>query len=161
MIMNKFTAIDPAGLTHTRNSKDRTYTHTVVGLPSSVKRTLAATSQVMRKLHRDNFLYHLNMANGTSKWLGRNSWETEVQYLTRNQQEIARSKDALRGCQNAQEYEAMLVDTDLLAIKREMECGYYATYQNLGWCGRHDLAQKLKIASDNKGWVGVTILEAR
>lgn len=159
--MTKFTAVDPAGLTHTRNSKDRTYTHTVVGLPSSVKHTLAATSPEMRKLHRDNFVYHLNMANGTSKWLDRKLWETEVSHITRTKQEIARSKDALQGCETAQEYEAMLVDEALARIKQGMTDGFYATYQNLGWCGRLDLAQSLKTTSENRGWVGVTILEAK
>jgi len=159
--MNKFTAIDPAGLTHTRNSKDRTYTHTVVGLPSSVKDTLAAMSPGMRKLHRDNFKYHAAFADGTSKWLERSVWESDVQYMTRTQQEIARSKDALQGCETAQEYENMLVDADLARIKNMMADGYYNTYQNLGWCGRHDLAGKLKTTSENKGWIGVTILEAK
>jgi hypothetical protein len=161
MIMNKFTAVDPAGLTHTRNSKDRTYTHTVVALPSSVQRTLAATSPAMRKTHRSNFVYHLNMANGTSKWLERTLWETEVSHITRTKQEIAKAQNALRGCQTAQEYENMMVDADLARIKKAMTDGFYATYQNIGWCGRLDLAQKLKTTSENKGWVGVTILEAR
>lgn len=160
MIMNKFTAIDPAGLTHARNSKDRTYTHTVVGLPSSVKATLNAMSPEARKVHRSNFKYHAAFANGTSKWLERKGWETEVQYMTRTQQEIARSRDALRGCKTAQEYEAMMVDAALARIKQLMADGYYSTYQNLGWCGRHDLAGKLKTSSENKGWVSVTILEA-
>lgn len=159
--MTKFTAVDPAGLTHTRNSKDRTYTHTVVALPSSVRYTLAAMSPEMRKTHRHNFVYHLNIANGTSKWLERGLWETEVSHLTRTQQEIARSKNALQGCQTAQEYENMMVDAALARIKKGMADGYYATYRNLGWCGRLDLAQKLKTTSENKGWVSVTILEAK
>lgn len=159
--MNKFTAIDPAGLTHTRNSKDRTYTHTVVALPSSVRYTLAAMSPEMRKNHRSDFKYHAAFADGTSKWLERKVWETELQYLTRTQQEIARSKNALQGCETAQEYENMMVDADLAKIREGMANGYYATYQNLGWCGRLDLAQKLKTTSENKGWIGVTILEAK
>jgi hypothetical protein len=161
MIMTKFTAIDPAGLTHIRNSKDRTYTHTVVALPSSVRYTLSAMSPEMRKAHRHNFKYHAAFADGTSQWLERKVWETEVQHLTRTQQEIARSKSALQGCETAQEYENMMVDAALARIKKAMTDGFYATYQNLGWCGRHDLAQKLKIASENKGWVNVTILEAK
>jgi hypothetical protein len=159
--MTKFTAIDPAGRTHTRNSKDRTYTHTVVGLPSPVRYTLAAMSPEMRKTHRHNFKYHAAFVDGTSKWLERKVWETDVHFATRTQQEIAAAKDALQGCQNAQEYENMMVDAALARIKKAMTDGFYATYQNLGWCGRHDLAQKLKITSENKGWVNVTILEAR
>lgn len=159
--MNKFIAIDPAGLTHTRNSKDRTYTHTVVGLPSSVKTTLNAMSKEMRKLHRSAFKYHAAFADGTSKWLERKVWETEVQYLTRTQQEIAAAKDELKGCDNAEDYANMKVDAALARIKQLMVDGYYSTYQNLGWCGRHDLAGKLKTSSENKGWIGVTILEAK
>ena len=159
--MNKFIAIDPAGLTHTRNSKDRTYTHTVVGLPSSVKAAMAAMSPEARKVHRSNFKYHAAFADGTSKWLERKGWETEVQYMTRTQQEIAWSVDELKGCDNAEDYVNMKVDAALARIKKKMADGYYSTYQNLGWCGRHDLAGKLKTASENKGWIGVTILEAK
>lgn len=159
--MTEFTAVDPVGATHTRTSKNRVYTHTVVGLPSSVRHTLQATDTALRSLHRSNFLYHLNMANGTSKWLERKPWETDVQFATRTQQQIASSANALQGCNNAQEYEAMLVNAALERIRHDMARGFYSTYQNLGWCGRHDLAVKHKTASENRGWIGVTILEAQ
>ena len=157
--MTTFTAIDPAGKTHTRTSKTRTYTHTVVGLPSSTKATLAAMSPEARKMHRSNFKYHMAFVDGTSQWLRRNTFETEVQYLERAAMEIERSAVELDGCDNAEDYVNMKIVQSHRGIREAMARGYYDTYQNLGWCGRADLAAKLKTTSENRGWVNVTILQ--
>lgn len=157
--MNTFTAIDPNGKTHTRTSKTRTYTHTVVGLPSSTKATLAAMSPEARKMHRSNFKYHMAFVDGTSQWLRRNTFETEVQYLERAAMEIERSAVELDGCETAQDYVNMKIVQAHRGIREAMARGYYDTYQNLGWCGRADLAAKLKTTSENRGWVNVTILQ--
>ena len=157
--MNTFTAIDPNGKTHTRTSKTRTYTHTVVGLPSSTKATLAAMSPEARKLHRSNFKYRMAFVDGTSTWLARNTYETEVQYLKRTQRDKERSAVELEGCDNAEDYVNMKIVQDHRGIRDAMARGYYDTYQNLGWCGRADLAAKLKTTSENRGWVNVTVLQ--
>jgi hypothetical protein len=157
--MTKFTAIDPAGKTHKRTSKERTYTHTVVALPSAPKAVLAATSKEARAMHRKNFVYHLEMANGTSKWLERNSWETEAQHAEREANGIDNGMKALRGCKNAQEYESVMTEISLAAIRERRAKGYYDTYQSMGWCGRADLAEKLKTSCENRGWIEITILE--
>ena len=157
--MTTFTAIDPAGKTHTRTSKTRTYTHTVVGLPSSTKATLAAMSPETRAYHRSNFKYHMAFVDGTSQWLRRNTFETEVQYLERAAMEIERSAVELDGCDNAEDYVNMKIVQAHRGIREAMARGYYDTYQNLGWCGRADLAAKLKTTSENRGWVNVTILQ--
>lgn len=157
--MNKFTAIDPAGKTHTRTSKTRTYTHTVVGLPNATRTVLMAQSLEMRKAHRSNFKYHAAYADGTSQWLTRNSWETEISHLSRTQQEIASSVAELNGCDNAEDYVNMKIVEAHRGIREAMAQGYYDTYQNLGWCGRADLAAKLKITSENRGWVNVAVLQ--
>lgn len=157
--MTTFTAIDPNGKTHTRTSKTRTYTHTVVGLPSSTKATLAAMSPETRAHHRSNFKYHMAFVDGTSQWLRRNTFETEVQYLERAAMEIERSAVELDGCDNAGDYVNMKIVQAHRGIREAMARGYYDTYQNLGWCGRADLAAKLKTTSENRGWVNVTILQ--
>ena len=159
--MNKFTAIDPNGVTHTRTSKTRTYTHTVVGRPSSVAATLRVTSKGVRALHRKNFAYHDAIAKGTSQWLERSRWETEEKYAQRRADDIAKSVNELNGCDTAQDYENMLVNAALEGIRHSTARGYYDKYHSLGWCGRADLAAKLKIKSENRRWVDVTILEAK
>lgn len=158
--MNKFTAVDPNGTVHTRNSKTRTYTHTVVALPSSLASTMAAMSTAARKMHRSNFKYHMAFVDGTSQWLQRNTFETEVQYLERSAMEIERSAVELEGCDNAEDYVNMKIVQAYRGIREAMARGYYDTYQNLGWCGRADLAAKLKATSEARSWVSVTILVA-
>ena len=150
--MNTFTAVDPNGVTHTRNSKARTYTHMVVGRPSSVAHTLMVTSKEVRALHRKNFAYHDAMAKGTSRWL--NGLTADYRDV-----EIANAKHHLNGCETAQDYETMMVNAALEPIRHNMARGYYDKYQDLGWCGRPDLAAKLKVTSQNRKWVDVTILQ--
>lgn len=157
--MNTFTAIDPNGKTHTRTSKTRTYTHTVVGLPSSTKATLAAMSPEARKLHRSNFKYHMAFVDGTSTWLAKKDWEGDAQHKVRVEVEIEHAAIELDGCETAQDYENMKIVQAHRGIREAMARGYYDTYQNLGWCGRADLAAKLKTTSENRGWVNVTILQ--
>jgi hypothetical protein len=152
--MTIFTAIDPNGVTHTRNSKARTYTHMVVGRPSSVEHALMVTSPKARAVHRSNFKYHDAIAKGTSQWLiGLTAAYRDV--------EIANAKNHLNGCDTAQDYETMMVNASLEPIRHNMARGYYDKYQALGWCGRPDLAAKLKVTSENRKWVDVTILETK
>ncbi len=158
--MTKFTAIDPAGKTHTRTSKERIYTHTVVALPSAPRAVLNVTSKEARAMHRQNFAYYREMADGTSRFLERKSWETEAQQAERKANGIENGIKALDGCTNAQEFENMMVSRELARIQKQREEGYYDTYHNMGWCGRLDLAQKLKTTSENRNWIEVTILKA-
>lgn len=158
--MNKFTAIDPAGKVHTRNSKTRTYTHMVVGLPSSVGATRAAMSPEARKMHRSNFKYHEAILAGVSKHLVLRSWQTFEMHVERVVELQQRALADLNGCDAVEEYVQMKIEATLEAIRHSMARGYYDTYQDLGWCGRADLAAKRKVSSENSGWVDVKILEA-
>lgn len=158
--MKKFTAIDPAGVTHKRTSANRIYTHTVVGLPSSVKHAQLAMSVEARKMHRANFVYHSAYINGTGHWLMKKDWESEVERADRDKLVVDAATKALKGCSTADAYEAMKIDEALDLIKRRSAAGYYDAYQNFGWCGRYDLAAKLKSSSEGKDWLDVVILEA-
>ena len=159
--MTKFTAIDPAGKTHTRTSKTRTYTHTVFALPSSVTAVLWANSKEARKRHRENFAYYTEMTSGTSSFLDKRFYETAEQNAERRASAMENAVKTLDGCQNANEYEAKMVLRDLQGIQKRRAEGYYDTYQNMGWCGRADLAQKLKTTTENRNhaWVNVTVVE--
>lgn len=158
--MNKFTAIDPAGKTHKRNSKERVYTHTVVALPSAARHTLLAMSKEARAMHRRNFAYYSEQADGTSHFLNRNSWETEEQNADRRKRAMESAVKTLNGCTTAEAFEGMLVQRDVDHVHRQIVEGYYDTYQNMGWCGRADLAAKLKTTVENRGYIEVTILPA-
>ena len=157
--MTTFTAIDPNGKTHTRTSKTRTYTHTVVGLPSSTKATLAAMSPEMKAYHRSEFKFRMGFLDGTSKWLTKRDWESEEQYLERSQRDREKAAIELDGCETAQDYENMKIVQAHRRIREKMAAGYYDTYQNFGWCGRPDLAAKLKARMEGLGYLNVTILQ--
>ena len=159
--MTKFTAIDPAGKTHTRTSKTRTYTHTVFALPSSVTAVLWANSKEARKMHRENFAYYSEMASGKSSFLDKRSYETAEQNADRRANAMENAVKTLGGCKSAQDYEYMMVARDLDGIQKQRIAGYYDTYQNMGWCGRADLAQKLKTRMENQNhaWTNVTVVE--
>jgi hypothetical protein len=151
MIMNKFTAIDPAGKAHTRTSKTRTYTHTVVGRPSWMAAVKMVSSRDARATHCSNFKYHKALADGTSQWLEGDN-ETQRSFRIKGAQEL------VSGCNTGQDYSDKLVKEALARIEKKLEQGYYEKYQNLGWCGRADLAAKLKATSENHNWLNVTIL---
>jgi hypothetical protein len=158
--MTKFTAIDPAGKFHTRTSKTRIYTHTVVALPSSVKHTLSASSRQMKQLHRGNYQYHTSYADGTSPYLMRQQWESDAAYAGRYAEEVQKSVAELNGCNTVEDYVTMKIEAAHEAIRHAMARGYYETYQNMGWCGRRDLATALATKTSGHGMVSVTILDA-
>jgi len=161
--MTTFTAIDPAGKTHTRTSKTRTYTHTVFALPSSVTAVLWASSKEARRRHREDFAYYTEMASGKSSFLDKRFYETVEQNAERRASAMESAVKKLNGCKSAQDYEYMMVARDLDGIQKQRLAGYYDTYQNMGWCGRADLAQKLKTTTENRNhaWVSVTIVEVQ
>lgn len=156
--MNRFTAIDPNGTVHTRNSKERTYTHTVVGRYSATQHVLYAKSLAARKAHRSNFDYYLGFVDGTSQFLIRRSYETEESHLERTQKKILSAETHLEGIRDRNEWVEMRVQRDLENIQTRRKNGYYEVYHNLGWCGSLRLAQKLKTTSENRKWADVTIL---
>lgn len=159
MIMNTFTAVDPAGKAHTRTSKTRTYTHTVVGLPNATRTVLMAQSAAAKRTYASDFAYHMARANGTSPWLARKDWETEVQHMEREAKEVQASIEDLGGCDNRFDYVTLRITQCHDRVRELQAQGYYDTYQNFGWCGRADLAAKLKIKSENRNWLNVMILE--
>lgn len=158
--MTKFTAIDPNGVIHTRTSKTRIYSHTVVGLPSMQASVLYAMSKQNRKLFADNYAYHAAMVGGTSRWLAKNNWETVEAHSARVALDKAKSAKELNGTTSAADYAQMKVEGMLAAIRKQEAEGYFNKYQNFGWCGRYDLAHRLATTKSEK-WLDVTILEAK
>ena len=133
----KYFVTDANGVKHTRNSH-RTYTHAVL-----YRESKEAALRLIERKHpflADNFWYHHAFLDGTSKWLERSPWEKdEDQYKRRVEKDIERSRNALRGCETPEDWEAMLRADAMDRI----EANDYDQWHVEGWCGRHDLAVKL------------------
>lgn len=138
-----FTVTDPNGKTHKRTSENRTYTHAVIARPSYECAIKHLDNKRAEQNTRSNFEYHLGFANGTSRWLTKNTWETEQQHQERAAREIARSVEELNGSKTADEYVAMVRKQHLDRIEEARAKGFYDTFTCVGWCGRLDLAHKL------------------
>jgi hypothetical protein len=145
-----YLAIDPDGVKHKRRS-DRTYTHTVVYKGGYARAVASVEDQAWAITDQNNYRYYLDIVEGRT---GKAPWETEAQHE-------ARKGDAaghLAGCQCAADYIAKCKAHRLARIEANRAEGKYDTWQNAGWCGRSDLAQKVASDWSSKGFQ-VEILE--
>ena len=128
------------GFTFTRKSH-RTYTHAVL-VAGSLDADRARCERDARRNWHTNVAYHQALADGTSTFLARKSWETEDQHSARVAKEQADSSAWLEGGE-AGLVERLLAQHDARAAKvRTLDDG--DTYFTCaGWCGRLDLAGKL------------------
>ena len=147
----KYFVIDANGKKHTRNSM-RTYTHAVLYRES--KSAALRLAERKDRFSVDNFWYHHAFVDGTSKWLERKSWENEVQYMKRAAEEVERSRNALRGCETPEDWEAALREEAIARI----EARDFSQWAVEGWCGRHDLAVKLAHKTNCKERVAEAII---
>lgn len=153
-----FLATDPNGIVHKRTSQNRQYTHTVVALRS---KALALAAAVSKDAHRNrvaNFQFHREYLDGTSRFLERRTWQTEQQHQEQMATDIQRAREELQGDMDVNDYVARKQREALEDVEKADLAGQFTRYENLGWCGRFDLAQKLASSSGN--WLDVTILEA-
>jgi hypothetical protein len=156
-----FTAVDPEGRVHTRTTQSRAYTHTVVALPNEAKTIAWVTSKEQRLQDENNFAHYAAYLDGTSEFLPRNLWEhDDAKFEARVKKGIANAVERLAGASTAQEYADMRMKAVLERIADMKSNGFYDTYQSYGWCGRLDLAHKLKAKLEGQSWLRVTILEA-
>lgn len=148
-----YEAIDPAGRVHKRSTDRRTYTHTVVFLPSYTADMARADKDY--PVDGDNHDFHVKMVQWGGVYKGeRRPWHTDEQIaadLAKYQALAAEypSREAAIAGKRAER---------VAFVNARKDAGYYAIYQNAGWCGRLDLAQKL--AAKTPG-LSVTILEAK
>lgn len=149
-----FIAIDPAGVTHKRTSQNRTYSHTVVFLPS-YDAALAKASEPYAG-DGENWAFASQMVAWGGIYGGeRKPWHTDegiARDLARYQEllgEYASAKEAIAGERQKR------IDR-IEACRAE---GFFEKWQNAGWCGRADLAYRL--ASSLVSVARIEILEAR
>lgn len=143
----KYFAIDPRGNGFTRNSK-RTYTHMVCARPSYQH----ALSGAMRTwaVDRKDFDYYIQQIE-----MGPHGYAT-LERIEEFKKIVAAHAD-----RNAYALEKAHARKERV---EELEAeGYYREYQDMGWCGRPDLAEKLatKISSQDGGrWEDASIRPA-
>jgi len=171
---NHYHAIDAAGGIHTRSSKSRSYTHTVVVRPSYENALLFAQSKDWTKTDRRNLEYYDTiaqgrdpyprqnyMANHPERWTPEQIAEEQVRVDAENAKRV---EDAIATVANrsVEQWLADKLQERLDIVEKQRAAGYYDSWHNAGWCGRLDLAQKLAGSEQAKKHVAeVAILVAQ
>lgn len=141
MPSTKFTATDPNGTVHTRTSKNRIYTHTVVYQRS--KAAAIESAKAMHKQHLETGRYLLDcIANG--KHLSLMKFGHYANDAGRHARDVEDAKRSLRGLTTPEGYAAWMVADAL----EKIEASDWSQYWNAGWCGRLELAQKLAASTN-------------
>lgn len=157
MSKTKFFAIDPQGVEHLRTSENRIYTHTVVvlrGEAYAARQLIEALDHATSQAPKD-YVFHQSMVDGT--------W-----YTVQHPQWIDQRNDA-EAAKHAAEIADLTVEGYVQKCLKKVraqhdarhDAGLYAKWHNVGWCGRHDLAQKLADQTRKHGFQDVVILEAQ
>lgn len=156
----KYFAIDAAGQTHTRTTKARGYTHTVVAQRSK--------EQAIRDAHarrgRD-----LSEAREQFDCAGRTIEQLKAWFISKRCEILARNDDyAIERQTKGKAFVAQwgtpeaYADHQLAERLAEIEATDWSVWINQGWCGRPDLARNLQ-ANCTKGgtYHNATILPAQ
>lgn len=167
MATNHFHAVDPRGVVHTRTSKTKVYSHTVVEKLGRVYAAVALAHSLadMKKQAPKDYAFYQSMVDRSWHYVG-GKVGGELRFPTITDEasmakESAEYADRLAGRSLEQ-----FVEDKLQAVRdhydAQIDKGFYDCWHNKGWCSRLDLAQKLAAQS---GWLGrpeaTAILEAR
>jgi hypothetical protein len=138
---NIHTAADPAGKIHTRTSRDRTYTHLIVGLPSYTDALRYAQNHQASK---SDFDYY------TAKLTEAGAWPQAVEHC----------RQRLAGHTNFEAWAAAEKADHLARVEARKAEGYYNTWQPLAWAGSLRLAQNQVNAHHKPCWADVQMVPA-
>jgi len=147
-------AIDPQGVKHTRTTA-RTYTHTVVVLRGAKYLEAQRPNEAAIKAQNDRMWDRIeNEVKGVfgpgEQWRGQavlDRWQEHAKQWVR---EHSREADLVQAIERAHKSYA-----DRVARGDDLK------YENVGWCGRYDLADKLASAQSGQGYERVVVLEAQ
>lgn len=154
MTKTYYTAIDPKGVAHKRSTDRRTYTHTVVALPSYDHYLQAARSPDWAKQDRRNFEYETLIATGRDPY--------PYGHIEKQAEREATAKAIVAAHATAEDYVAAEQAKRIAHVEAQKAKGVFDTYVNQGWCGRPDLAAKLQANCQQGGrYVRAAILEAK
>jgi hypothetical protein len=166
---NHFHVIDPQGVAHTRSSKNRTYTHTVLFFRGEAyaERSLKSALDFATKQAPRDYRYAQARIDGRkhAEFVAKfptlyiEADGTPSEYaVSERAKDIAEGTAEIGGLDLAA-YTAKCQERARASHAREVAQGYFNTWVNMGWCGRADLARKL--AETIKGAEQVKILEAQ
>jgi hypothetical protein len=162
-VTNHFFVIDPQGIAHTRSSKGRTYTHTVVFVrgQAHADRKLAEALEFSAKQAPKDFEFYTSLIDGS--WQAASALRHPTLYADADYAAKQLAQDKARGEQeigglDVAGYVAKRHERALARHAEMIADGYYNTFHNAGWCGRPDLANKLAAQTAGEQ---VIILEAQ
>jgi hypothetical protein len=157
------------GQTFTRTSA-RIYTHMTAARPSYDYALQAAQSKGHAIQDARNFNYFLARSQGQAGFRPGTIAEVEG-YKFRNdpaeveafvEAEKARALESLGGATTVEDYQRAQALNRLGEVEGRRAAGYYTKFQDYGWSGRLDLAQKNAASAQAKPfWAEVVILEAQ
>jgi len=163
---NVFQAIDPNGVTHTRSSENRIYTHTVVSRFNTAKELQRVQSPAAEKYHASDYKFYGDVIAGKHKRTryqlrDKTPEESEAYYAMIDADAVANAVKHIGDARNLREFVLAAVAANVAEIERRArETDYFTKYTNGGWCGRYDLAVKLAGKRTRDDFLDVTILEA-
>ena len=148
-----FTAIDPAGVTHKRTSKGRTYSHTVVYKEGQAYADRRVSAIEATRVSTEKSYTRLESTAANNPEPGRHSsvWAHDTAFAIGYLAEHP-SREVYVAKQVAHAQEQF---NDMIAAKR------YLAYSNAGWCGRLELAQRLAASLSGRGYEDIRILTAK
>jgi hypothetical protein len=137
---NHFYVIDPQGKAHTRSSKGRTYTHTVLSYipPVTFDDQCKAVSYA---LGSDSGAYWKTMERRATT--GRLDHLPDFDVERR----VAEARKFIEENPSLELYMARIGANALASFEAQVERGHYDRWVSLGWQGRPDLAQKAQAQS--------------
>jgi hypothetical protein len=157
--MNKHTATDRNGKTHTRNSARGVYTHCVVAR-RSYENALAHANRPA-ELEKSNYSFHRAYLDGTSVFLVKPSYRSDEAHAAYCADQVAKAQKALEGCDTFADYAEKCRKAYVASVEGQKARGYYDELVTLGWNGSRTLAEKgSSSARRNPYYAEVMILEA-
>lgn len=166
-----YIATDANGLTHTRSTKSRSYTHMVVIKRSYDAAIAAASDRHWAKTDASNFDYYLRIAEGRSSHYPSTRYcpqyperydaaaiaDEEARLSASDAAKVVEAKAVVEG-HTVASYVAQQLAKRLARVEALKAEGYYDRWCDAGWCGRLDLAHKL--AGSQKNVAATAILAA-
>jgi hypothetical protein len=158
MTKKTFLAIIDGKIIGKRTSEGRTYTHVIVGQLDIEAHRKAAYGYKQGRSDASNFAFYRSFLDGTSRYLDRNSWESEEEHAQRVGREVERAREILAGAETVEAYVAVLRQRAIAAFEKRVQNGYF-DMQAIQW-SMSERAARNAIGSWSRGRLNVQIIEA-
>lgn len=140
------------GQIFTRNSKGRRYTHCVVALPS--REVAFRFANALHDGDASSWEYYASPRAYNFSWTGGDRVVVDASTFYS-------AEEFLAVFPTAAVYQAYQRDRRVTKFAQRVADGEFTTYVPMGWCGRRDLADKLRSKTAASGyWLEVVVLEA-